>query len=275
MAIDINPMWVSSVGDPGYDFAIITLAEPITHVAPALITSQNPVGHEAVLVGYGNQGTGTTTQDPAGANDKLAVTNFIDVLEPSLFSDGDTLQVDFDSPNGNTNVFGSSQPINGQEGATASGDSGSPLMALFGGTYFLSGILYGGYNDFGPDSLYGDVSIYAPVTSSENAAWLASQGLRIIEDTTPVLGDANRDWFVDQSDLDLVLANWGATVAPGTGADVTGDGFVWIADLDTLLAQWGAGTPYPGVPLTAAIIPEPGSLALLSLGLVVLRRRRR
>ena len=279
-SVAINPAWDSSNGDAAYDFAILTLSSPITNVTPALITSQNPVGQMGAAVGYGRQGTGTSDTAPPGADDKLAVTNMIERYgDDPYYSNNNTLQFDFDSPNLNTNTFGSASPLD-LEGATAPGDSGSPLMAQFGDTWFVTGVLNTGYNDFGPwwqntDSQYGDVSIYAAVQNQTNLDWLMSQGVRIIEDTTPVLGDANRDWFVDQSDLDLVLANWGASTTAGTGADVSGDGFVGIEDLDILLAQWGEGTPFPGVALAAAVVPEPGSLALLSLGLLVMRRRRR
>ncbi|XAL98545.1 trypsin-like serine protease [Phycisphaeraceae bacterium D3-23] len=273
-SIAINPGWESSNGDAAFDFAVLTLENPITNVTPAMITSVNPVGQLGVAVGYGSQGTGTSHSDPPGSDDKLAVTNMIERYgDDPVYSDFDTLQFDFDSPFGNRSTFGSSTPLD-LEGATAGGDSGSPLMAQFGEGWFVTGVLNTGYNDFDSESQYGDISIYAAVQTPSNLAWLQSQGLRIIDDITPVLGDANRDWFVDQSDLDMVLADWGDSVAPGTGADVSGDGLVSAADLDILLAQWGEGTAYPGVALAAAVVPEPGSLALLSLGLLAIRRRR-
>ncbi|MEM9415375.1 MAG: trypsin-like serine protease [Planctomycetota bacterium] len=277
-SIAINPGWVSSNGDAAYDFAVITLDAPITSVAPALITSQNPVGQLGAAIGYGAQGTGTSHNDPPGADDKLAVLNMIERYgSDPVFSNNPTLQFDFDAPAGNTNTFGSGTPL-ALEGATAPGDSGSPLMAQFGDTWFVTGVLNTGYNSFGgfnSDSQYGDVSLYAAIQTPSNLAWLQSEGVRIIADTTPVLGDANRDWFVDQSDLDMVLANWGDAVTAGTGADVSGDGLVGVADLDLLLAQWGEGTPFPGVALAAAVVPEPSSLALLASGLLFARRRRR
>ncbi len=83
-------------------------------------------------------------------------------------------------------------------------------------------------------------------------------------------GDLNGDGFVGLSDLDIILNNWNQSIPPGDPlADPTGDNFVGLADLDIVLNNWNAGTP-PG----SASIPEPASLALLSLGGVAVLRRR-
>lgn len=57
----------------------------------------------------------------------------------------------------------------------------------------------------------------------------------------PVTGDLDGDGQVGASDLDIVRANWGSTVAPGDLAhgDANGDGKVGAADLDIIRANWG------------------------------------
>jgi hypothetical protein len=85
-------------------------------------------------------------------------------------------------------------------------------------------------------------------------------------------GDLNEDGFVGILDLNIVLANWNATVTVGSliDGDPNGDGFVGIGDLNIVLGNWNAGVPPPG----GANIPEPASAALLSVfGLALMRRR--
>ena len=54
-------------------------------------------------------------------------------------------------------------------------------------------------------------------------------------------GDLNGDGMVGSADLDIVRANWGQTVSPGslTDGDPSGDGVVGSADLDVVRANWG------------------------------------
>ncbi len=51
-------------------------------------------------------------------------------------------------------------------------------------------------------------------------------------------GDADGSNVVDFDDLNIVLANWNTTVAPGTNGDVTDDGMVNFDDLNLVLANW-------------------------------------
>lgn len=83
-------------------------------------------------------------------------------------------------------------------------------------------------------------------------------------------GDLNGDGFVGIGDLNIVLGSWNLNVTPNSTADPTGDGFVGISDLNEVLGFWNAGTP----PAAGATIPEPASLALITLATGAYLRQR-
>ncbi len=89
-------------------------------------------------------------------------------------------------------------------------------------------------------------------------------------------GDLNKDGFVGQDDLNIILANWGKNVVPGDlmMGDPSEDGFVGQDDLNDILAAWGQGTPSELESLSP--VPEPDS-SLLTMaaiaGFASLRRR--
>ena len=84
-------------------------------------------------------------------------------------------------------------------------------------------------------------------------------------------GDLDGDGLVGSSDLDVVRANWGASVPAGDIAqgDPSGDGHVGSADLDIIRANWGSTAP--------SAVPEPGvgMLLLAAVGVFAFRRRSR
>ncbi len=94
----------------------------------------------------------------------------------------------------------------------------------------------------------GTSKIYYVKISSEPA----------ISSDTP--GDANRDGYVDVTDLGILATNYNAGSGFGWGdADFTGDGFVNVNDLGILATNYGA------VP-SALAVPEPSTGILLFLG---------
>lgn len=84
---------------------------------------------------------------------------------------------------------------------------------------------------------------------------------------TLVPGDYDGDGTVGQSDLDLVLLNWGAA-PPLEWIHGAPTGIVGQAELDGVLLNWGARTG------EAVVTPEPMSLALLAIGGLALLARR-
>ncbi len=86
-------------------------------------------------------------------------------------------------------------------------------------------------------------------------------------------GDLDGDGRVGMDDLNIVLANWNASVVTGLhrSGDPSGDGFVGIADLNRVLSNWNAGgTP----PSASSSVPEPHTVAPLLMLMLGLGRHR-
>jgi len=93
-----------------------------------------------------------------------------------------------------------------------------------------------------------------------------------------LLGDINLDGVVDALDVDIMRLNWQGTGRQWVTGDLNGDGSVVLADLQHLADNWSAGALSPTAVQALADsfvpVPEPGSLAVLLVGLGALIRRR-
>lgn len=108
------------------------------------------------------------------------------------------------------------------------------------------------------------------IDAADKAAWLALGAT--------AEGDTNLDGTVSVADLFVLGSNWNQPGGWGQG-DFNGDGTVDARDLDLMRLQWGFGTASaPGFAEAVAavnFVPEPGSITVLSVGLLALRPRRR
>jgi hypothetical protein len=141
----------------------------------------------------------------------------------------------------------------------------------------------------GPTSAnFAEVELGADFDSTFELAFHPSRGVEYYEEMGKDVGvafyetlarldaDVNADGFVGIGDLNILLGNWNGSVPTGSidHGDLAGigDGFIGISDLNVILSNWNTGTP----PNATALIPEPNTLALLTLGsLSALRRQRR
>ncbi len=82
-------------------------------------------------------------------------------------------------------------------------------------------------------------------------------------------GDANKDGYVDVTDLGILATNYGESEKTWEEGDFTGDGLVNVSDLGELATNYGTGP--------TSDVPEPSTLSLLVIGafvsLLALRRR--
>lgn len=189
------------------------------------------------------------------------------------FLGGGTLELNFDSA---LSAFGREWTLI---------DTGDPQGVLFGEFDFIEtqGLSEapGTIEDYSlwiqseNDILLGElngVGVFLTYTGGDDGNDLV---VYAVPDSTFLAGDYNADGFVSQADLDLVLLNWGETAVPADfdeGSLEGGgpfDGLLSQNELDGVLLNWGNGAS----PMT---VPEPGSLALLTLaGAASLTRRRR
>ena len=106
-----------------------------------------------------------------------------------------------------------------------------------------------------------------------SAVDIATRPMLVIElGGLTIPGDANGDGVVDVADLGVVGANFGSTNATLENGDFTGDGNVDVADLGILGANWSASQSTGNA---SALVPEPTTLSLLAMSVLMVGRRRR
>lgn len=167
--------------------------------------------------------------------------------------------------------FGGSSSVQVLYTPAAPGSLEQMLFESTGG----SGSFQSGFIGPGSLSIVGelDLLVLAP-SSGLSTLFSGSLGLNLnFTGASPPVdlpGDLNGDGFVGIDDLNIILGSWNQTVPPGNPlADPSGDGFVGIEDLNVVLGAWNTG-----VPPAAGAVPEPTTLRLVGLPLVLFSRRR-
>ncbi len=131
-------------------------------------------------------------------------------------------------------------------------DSGSGVFIQNGGQWELAGIVISLFPFYGqPSATSVETLEIGPTDYGGNEAimvdltYYRSQVIAATPTPNDISGDLNYDGFVDITDLNIVLINWGQSVSAGSWleGDPSGDGLVAIEDLNTVLIGWGQGTP--------------------------------
>lgn len=165
---------------------------------------------------------------------------------------------------GTTLVTSSGDEVSGLADSTVSGPPNSFLVEF---DYFQ-------LNEFNSTDMFESVDRMAsgsfdvafdPGDDQLSITFLSSLLVNARVDEALLEGDFNGDGTVDNADLNLLLANWGASSVPsewvnGFEAPVDND------ELNALLANWGAGA--------GDAVPEPSALVLATIAGCAVRRRR-
>jgi hypothetical protein len=228
---DIGLMWVPNLTADKLDALNVTAA--------TLYTDANEGGQEAVMVGYGATGTGSTG-DSTFDGLKRAGTNTIDAYALTPGRGNRISLVDFDDGTSGNNSYGSAAPTE-LESLIAGGDSGGGLFIDDCGAgpiaQCLAGITSFGWGrlDGDPNSDYGDVGGFTRVSYFN-------------------------DWIMS-------VINAGDPTQSGGGNDTGGNG-----------GGKGGGPKNKGGAFASLVVidaPEPAPFAILSIGLTLLAWRRR
>ncbi|MBE9080149.1 trypsin-like serine protease [Romeria aff. gracilis LEGE 07310] len=145
----------------GTDISVLELATPARgSIAPLrLLAGGDLTGSPATLIGLGYNGVGSLENRLNRDGLRWGAENIID-RETLLPGGGVLYAADFDNGTATANTLadaGSSPLPLANEGTTAPGDSGSPLLVNINGELVIAGLLSGGTD---PDSAYGDISVW-------------------------------------------------------------------------------------------------------------------
>ena len=253
LADDGTHLWSSYVGGEVYDYAYGVATDGVGNVYVAGMTCSNDWvfgGWDTTHVGASDgfvakfNSTGTYLWGSyIGGADGDSATGVTTDGEGRVYVVGHTSSSDW--------VFGGWEALHGgaRDGfiVELNSDGAHLWSSCLGGAnddYVLGVAMDGTRNLYVAGVTYSDGWVSGGWDTSHEAG---KEGfvMRIENNLALVPGDLNTDNQVNSADLDIIRANWGRTVTPGSllDGDPSGDGSVGSADLDIIRANWGAGVP--------------------------------
>ena len=114
------------------------------------------------------------------------------------------------------------------------------------------------------------IFIWHDTSNTRNSGYIDNITLAL--ESVFIPGDANGDGMVDVADLGVLGANFNQSNMTFADGDFNDDGIVDVADLGILGANWSASQAAGN---TSALVPEPTTLSLLAMSVLMVGRRRR
>jgi len=143
----------------GTDIAVLTLDGAVSGLSQLALANSIQQGSTVTAVGFGNNGIETTGSQFTADGKRWAAENTMDAFgaaetgAASKPGSANILNTDFDDGTSANNKLGSDTPL-ANEGSTARGDSGGPLI----NDGLVTGVLSGGSTDPAQPDFAGDVS---------------------------------------------------------------------------------------------------------------------
>ena len=219
---------------------------PASSLTALTLGNNNPT--DAVYSGNINDGAGGLTLTKVGANTQT-LSGLINNYTGDTIVEGGTLNLTVNLVDGDL-----------EDASTVKVFTDAHMGLIFDGTDTISALWLGGNpmpggvsygNSNYPDYFEGDGMLYVPITE--------------------LLGDINGDMVVDAADFIALKQNMGMTGAQWTDGDFSRNGTVDWDDLQLMMANFGATINTP-----SATTPEPATLfVMMAAGLPALLKRRR